>query len=127
MKKPSPTYDTISKKNEVLTKAFLRMAVHYEFTRQDICNIIGFSEASASRLFSGTKFIEVNSKEGEMALLLLRVYRNLNAILDGSNPQAVEWLRSQHHYFNETPLQHMQTLAGLVETVNYLDAMRGKI
>lgn len=118
---------SVETKNRVLTKALLRMADHYQLSRQEVCAMMGFSEASASRLFSGARMIDSQSKEGEIALLLLRTYRNLGAILGENQAQAIEWLRSHNHYFNETPLQHMMTLTGLVETVNYLDAMRGKI
>lgn len=116
-----------ARNNEVLTKAVLRVAETYKLTRQELCAIIGFSEASASRLFSGTKKIEEHSKEGEMSLLLLRVYRSLAAILGNNHAQAIEWLKNPNLYFGETPLQHMQKVSGLVGTVNYLDAMRGKI
>lgn len=115
------------KQKAVLTRALLSMAQAYQLSRKDLCDIVGFSEASASRLCSGKKPIDPETKEGEIALLLLRLYRSLNTILGDNDVQANIWLRSYHHYFGATPLEHIRHLTGLIEVVNYLDGMRGKI
>jgi len=62
-----------------------------------------------------------------MALLLLRVYRGLNALIGTNHDKAKLWLNSYNHYFNKKPIDLLKTVTGLVELVNYIDAMRGKI
>jgi uncharacterized protein (DUF2384 family) len=86
------------------------------------------SEATISRLHQGKKLISPETKEGEMALLLLRVYRSLNALVGHHHEKAKLWLCAPNHAFQlKTPLHHMKSVAGLVEVAQYLDAMRGKL
>ncbi|MBS0358090.1 MAG: DUF2384 domain-containing protein [Proteobacteria bacterium] len=116
-----------AKKQLVLRKALLRAAEAYHVSRSELCAMLGMSEASASRLYAETRSIDPNSKEGELALLFLRLYRSLSALLGGNEEQARLWLRSDHEYFQMKPIELMQHVQGLVDVVNYCDAMRGKV
>lgn len=111
----------------VLTKAVRNLAKFYSLTGKDLSKIIGISESSASRISQGTKLISPHTKEGEMALLLLRVYRSLNAMVGNNHEKAKLWLNSQNKYFRNTPIEEMKTIPGLIGVLNYLDAMRGKL
>lgn len=114
-------------KERVLTKAILNLARFYDLTGKDLSAIIGMSEASTTRLNQGKKLISPDTKEGEMALLLLRVYRSLNALVGHHHEKAKIWLNSDNAYFSKKPIEHLKTVTGLVAVVNYLDAMRGKL
>lgn len=122
-----PVLQATQQKEEVLTKALLNLARFYDLSGKDLSAIIGISEASASRLNQGKKLISPDSKEGEMVLLLLRVYRSLNALLGNDHLKAKQWLHSTNHYFKQKPIEQLKTVAGLVDVVRYLDAMRGKL
>lgn len=111
----------------VLTKAIINLANFYNLTGKDLSDIIGISESTTTRLNQGKKFISPNSKEGEMALLLLRVYRGLNSLIGNNHDKAKIWLNSFNSYFNKKPIEQLKTVSGLVDVVNYLDAMRGKL
>lgn len=111
----------------VLSKALCNLAKFYSLTGKDLSKIIGISEPTASRLSQGTKLISPHSKEGEMALLLLRIYRSLNAMVGNNHEKAKLWLNSPNKYFRNKPLEEMKTIPGLVGVLNYLDAMRGKL
>ena len=111
----------------VLTKAVSNLAKFYSLTGKDLRKIIGISESSASRISQGTKLISPHTKEGEMALLLLRVYRSLNAMVGNNHEKAKLWLNSQNKYFRNKPIEEMKTIPGLIGVLNYLDAMRGKL
>ena len=65
----------------VLTKALLRAADLLGLSSRVLARILGVSEASVSRLASGARTIDPASKEGELALLLVRVYRSLDALV----------------------------------------------
>lgn len=112
---------------QVLTKALLNLITFYDLKGKELGEIIGISEASATRLNQGTKFISEKTKEGELALLLIRLYRSLNALVGNDPIKAKAWLTSYNSYFSKPPLEHIKRIDGLVEVVNYLDAMRGKI
>lgn len=118
---------TQSDKNAVLTKALLSLVSFYQLTGKDLGEIIGISESSVTRLYQGKKSISPDSKEGELTLLLLRLYRSLNAMVGNNHDKARQWLQSFNRYFGKSPFDAIKTVSGLVDAVNYLDAMRGKI
>lgn len=111
----------------VLIKALLNVAHFYDLTGKDIGDIIGMSEASVTRLGQGKKRLDPATKEGEMAILLIRVYRSLNALLGNDHTKAKLWLNSQNHYLQNKPIALLKTIPGLIAVLNYLDAMRGKL
>ncbi|MDF1677317.1 MAG: DUF2384 domain-containing protein [Legionellaceae bacterium] len=116
-----------SDKAQTLTKALLRMADFWKLSGKDLSEIIGISESSATRLHQGKKFISPNTKEGELAILLLRIYRSLNALVGNHHDKAFAWLHSHNTYFNNQPIHALKTVQGLVFVLNYLDAIRGKL
>ncbi|MDX2347051.1 MAG: DUF2384 domain-containing protein [Legionella sp.] len=116
-----------SNKAQTLTKALLRMADFLKLSGKDLSALIGISESSATRLHQGKKFITPDSKEGELAILLLRIYRSLNALVGNHHEKARAWLQSHNAYFNNKPIETMKTVQGLVLVLNYLDAIRGKL
>lgn len=111
----------------VLWKAVVNLAEAYELSRKDLEDMLGFSQATLSRLYQKSGSIDPQSKEGELAILLIRLYRSLSANLGGDDKAAKTWLRSHNHYFNESPLEHIRKITGLAEVIFYLDAMRGKL
>jgi len=123
-KKPLPHRDA---EMAVLRKALLRCAEDLEITRKEICSIIGISEATASRLYEGSRLIDPMSKEGELALLLVRCYRSLHTLMGGNLEQCRQWFRHYNHHLDGVPAQSMLTVEGLVRVISYLDAMRSKV
>lgn len=111
----------------VLTKAICNLSKFYSLSGKDLSKIIGISESSASRISQGTKLISPYNKEGELALLLLRIYRSLNAMVGNNHEKAKLWLNSQNKYFQNKPIEEMKTIPGLINVLHYLDAMRGKL
>ncbi len=110
----------------LLTKALLNVAALYELCDKELSEIIGISEADISRLKHGTKLLSEKSQESELALLLIRLYRSLNAIAGDDSSKAKAWLHSYNDYFSAAPIDHIKRIEGLVAVVNYLDAMHAK-
>ena len=71
-----------------------------------------------------TLSVSPQSKEGELALLLVRVYRSLDALVGTDDARRQAWMRSHHDALDGVPLALVQKAEGLVATLNYLDAMR---
>ena len=67
------------------------------------------------------------AKEGELALVFLRVYRSLDALVGGDDEKARRWLGAPNAHLHGVPLQLMRRVDGLVHVAEYLDAMRGKV
>ena len=110
----------------VLSKAILSVAKRLGLNAAKLSKIIGCSEATISRLKSG-RGIDPQSKQGELAILVVRLYRSLNAILGANDEQSKRWLQAYNHHLTDVPVKKIQSVEGLIEVIQYLDAMRGKI
>lgn len=117
----------ILEKKRVLTNAVLRLSDQLELSRQELAAIIGRSEATLSRTFTKKNyFIDPESKEGQLSILLIRLYRSLDILFGGNTEQCKIWLRSNNTYLQNKPILLIQSIEGLIITIQYLDAMRGK-
>ncbi len=117
---------SIEDKKRVLTKALLRMIERLDLSRKELSAVIGRSEPSLSRIYTKSFYIDPATKEGQLAVLLLRLYRSLDTLFGGNTKQCQTWLRSNNKHLNNTPINLIQSIEGLVFTIQYLDAMRGK-
>jgi transcriptional regulator with XRE-family HTH domain len=112
----------------VVSKALLRAAEELGLTSTELAQIIGTSESTLSRVRNRKRGpIPLGSKEGELALLFLRLFRSLDALVGGNATHAKAWLRAENHHVGGVPLLRMKKIEGLVDVVEYLDAMRGTI
>jgi hypothetical protein len=110
----------------VLGKAVLSAAAVLELRHKHLAAILGSSEASVSRLQSG-RTLEPRTKEGELALMFLRLFRSLDAITGGDNAKSRDWLNAHNNHLAGVPAERIRTVEGLVDVVHYLDAMRGRL
>ena len=111
----------------VLIRALLRAADLLGLSQKDTARIIGVSAATMSRLASGARPLQPDSKEGECALLLIRIFRALDALLGGKEQQVQAWFHAANTHLGGIPATRVQTIPGLVHVAEYLDAMRGKL
>jgi transcriptional regulator with XRE-family HTH domain len=111
----------------VLSRAVLRTAELLNLTRGTLARVLGVSEAGVSRLASGTRLIDPDSKEGELALLLVRLYRSLDALVGNDAEQRLRWLGSYNRGVNGKPVELIERAEGLAGVVAYLDGMRAPL
>jgi transcriptional regulator with XRE-family HTH domain len=111
----------------VVTKAVWRAALALGLSQKEFGKVIGVSESTASRVASGKVTLDVDKKEGELALLFVRLFRSLDALVGGSEKKARAWFSSENSHVSGIPKERVQTVEGLVHVTQYLDAMRGKI
>lgn len=71
--------------------------------------------------------IDSQSKDGELSILFLAIYRALFALMGGDNANMRHWLMTENHHLSGIPLEQMGSIEGLVRVGQYLNAMRGKI
>jgi hypothetical protein len=110
----------------VLAKATLAAARRLDLKNRQLAEIIGTSEAFVSRLKSG-RGLDPQRTEGELALLFLRLYRSLDALVGGDDAKARAWLHAPNDHVRGIPAERIRTVEGLVDVVQYLDAMRGRL
>ena len=108
----------------VLAKALLNTREQLGLTQQELADIIGVHRTAISRWADGG--LRVHSKTGELALLLVRVYRSLFALFGGNLTDMQHFLRTDNRHLDAPPLSLMMQVQGLVRVVEYLDAIRGK-
>lgn len=121
---PSPAAATVSAASAVLTQATLRSAGLLGLSNSVLARAVGLSEASISRMTSGAKAFEVGSKPAELAALVIRVYRSLDALVGNSEEHRRLWMTSYNRALNATPKEAIQSAEGLVRVVTYLDGAR---
>jgi DNA-binding XRE family transcriptional regulator len=111
----------------VLSRATVRAARFLALPQGELAEVIGVSSATLSRLANGQKQLEPGSKPWQLAALFVRLFRSLDAIVGSDDSAARAWLRSENHALGGVPLTLIREPAGLVRTVDYLDAARARI
>jgi transcriptional regulator with XRE-family HTH domain len=111
----------------VLGKALLRAADRLGISARALGGVIGVSEPTVSRLKKGEFVLERGTKPFELAVLLVRFYRSLDAILGGDEAAARAWMRNENTALGGKPVEKVQTVSGLVDAIAYLDARRAQI
>jgi hypothetical protein len=110
-----------------VTKAVLRAAERLGLSNKELARILGLSESTLSRMNAGSYTLAPEQKPYELALLLVRLYRSLDSIVGGDAAAARAWLRAENSALGTTPLSHIMSIAGLTETIAYLDARRAPV
>ncbi len=104
----------------VLSKALLNAGKALGLSQAEIGRIIGKDRSSIQR------GLDPASKSGELALLLIRCYRSLYALVGGRTEDIRHWMRTPNLHTGGIPAQQLLTVQGLNEVLGYLDAIRGK-
>lgn len=111
----------------VLTKAALRAADRLGLSGRQLADIVGVSEATVSRWKRGDSLLEQGSKPFELAALLVRAFRSLDAITGGDEAVARRWLAAPNTALAARPVERMAQVQGLVDVATYLDARRAPL
>jgi hypothetical protein len=114
-------------RSATVSKAVRRAAELLRLSQAVVAEILGVSTSSVSRLYAGTYLLQAErKKEWELALLFLRLFRSLDAIL-GHGEQARAWLEGTNLALSGRPVELIRTTEGLVRVIQYLDAYRGRV
>ena len=108
----------------VLAKATARASVLLGLSGAALARVIGVSEPTVSRVLGGVRPLNPDSKEGELAALLVRVFRSLDALVGNDDQKRVAWMKSPNQALQGVPLELIEKAEGLVATLSYLDGMR---
>jgi len=111
----------------VLTKATLRAATRLGLSSKALAAVIGVSEATVSRMRGGDYTLQAGQKAFELATLFVRLYRSLDAIVGGDDAVAGRWLKNRNLALDAEPLSLIQTVPGLMNVIQYLDARRALV
>ena len=106
----------------VLAEALVSAGRMLGMNPTELGRVIGKDRSAVSR-----GQIDPASKAGELALLLIRVYRALYVLVGGDITAMQHWMRTENRHTGGIPLDQIRTIQGLVKVLEYLDAMRGKV
>lgn len=111
----------------VLTKATLRAADRLGLSGRQLAEIVGVSEATVSRWKRGESLLEPGSKPFELAALVVRIFRSLDAISGGDEAVVRRWLVASNTALAARPVERMAQVQGLIDVATYLDSRRAPI
>lgn len=105
----------------VLATGLVNAGRELGLTQAELGAVIGRDRTALSR-----GQLDPQSKPGELALLLIRAYRALFALVGGDTAAMRHWMHTENHHTGGIPCEQIRSIQGLMRVVDYLDAIRGK-
>lgn len=106
---------------QLVAEACGRASQALGLTRDELSAIVGKHRTSIER--TG---LDPKTKEGELGLLFVRVYRSLHALMGGDQGLMRHWIEHPNRHLGEQPpRQLLERVEGLTRVASYLDALRG--
>jgi Protein of unknown function (DUF2384) len=105
----------------VLAAALVNAGKELGLTQAALGAVIGRDRTALSR-----GQLDPDSKAGELALLLIRAYRALFALVGGDRSVMRHWMHTENLHTGGIPAEQIRSVQGLTRVVEYLDAIRGK-
>jgi len=105
----------------ILAQAAVRAAGFLGLTQDELGKVIGRHRATIS------KGLDPASNEGQLAMMFIRCYRNLFALMDGNSEHMKHWMHTDNAGVGGVPMEEIKTIPGMARTLDYLDAIRGKV
>ena len=121
-RKPRP--ETVPNESGVITKAALKAAERLGIKNNALAKIVGVSEPTVTRMRKGEYLLERGQKAFELAVLFVRLYRSLDALVGGDDAVAADWMKNKNIALDSKPLELIQTVAGLTNVIGYIDSRR---
>lgn len=110
----------------VLAKAVLNAAAQLGLKQADLAAVLGIHRTAVSRLKQNPS-LDPKSKQGEIALLLVRVARALFALTGGDEDWIKHFMHTHNRLTGGVPARQVESIQGLTTVLQFVDAMRGKI
>ncbi|WP_349929901.1 XRE family transcriptional regulator (plasmid) [Acinetobacter sp. A1-4-2] len=108
----------------MLAKAFFNTAQQLNLTQTQLAVILGVSQPTISRLKTQLK-LDLASKQGELALLLIKLYTALYDLNGGDLDWILHFLNSKNRVTGGVPVEQIETARGLVSVLQFVEAIRG--
>jgi hypothetical protein len=124
--RPAPAAPPLTERRaRALTKATVRVAAQLGLAQGEVGKALGISASTVSRMFKQEWLISEGDKTWELAAMLLRIFRSLDALVGGDTQHVREWFHAENAHLGGAPAQLILRIEGLTRVAGYLDAMRG--
>ncbi len=110
----------------VLAKAVLNASLQLGLKQADLAAVLGIHRTAVSRLKS-LPSLDPKSKQGELALLLIRVARALFALTGGDNDWIQHFMQTSNKVTGGVPAEQIKSIQGLMRVLQFVDGVRGKV
>lgn len=110
----------------VLAKAVLNAAEQLGLKQAELAAVLGLHRTAISRLKQQPS-LAPQSKQGELALLLIRMARALFALTGGDRQWIEHFMRTPNKATGGVPARQIESIQGLVTVLQFVDAIRGKV
>ncbi|SNY49198.1 Helix-turn-helix [Arsukibacterium tuosuense] len=112
--------------NTVLAKAVLNAAEQLGLKQAELAAVLGVHRTAVSRL-KQSLVLDPSSKQGELALLLIRVARSVYTLAGGDPAWIKHFMQSPNQVTGGVPAKQVQSISGLVQVLQFVDALRAKL
>jgi plasmid maintenance system antidote protein VapI len=112
--------------DEVLAKAVLNAADQLGLKQAELAQVLGIHRTAVSRLKQSLS-LDPATKQGELALLLIRIARAVYALAGGDSAWIKHFMHSPNRVTGGVPAQQVQSIHGLMQVLHFVDANRGKL
>jgi len=121
--RPSETQDPGD--GALVGQATLKAARILGLNNAVLARVLGLSESQISRLDRGTAVL--TGKQVEIGLFVIRLFRSLAGIVGSDDDAARSWMTAHNLALGGRPIDLIESISGLVNTVSYLDSRRARI
>ena len=115
-----------AKPDAVLAKAALNAAAELGLKQADLAAVLGLHRTAVSRL-KRNPALDPESKQGELALMLVRLARALFALTGGDEAWIRHFMQTANKITGGVPAEQIKSVEGLVTVLQFVDAIRGKV
>lgn len=116
-----------SPRGAVLAKAVLAAAARLGLSKADLASVLGVSPPSITRMARGEFALDEDRKEFELAALLVRVFRSLDALAGGDAAVVRGWMAGDNSALGGRPVELIRKVSGLTQVLYYLDGRRALV
>ena len=108
-------------KEAVLSKAAFNAAKHLGLNHAELAKLLRISEESVLQCVASERFLDPSGHEGERALILVQIFRALDALVGGDADARVNWMNAHNQAIGDLPKHAIQSFSGLVHTLAYMN------
>ncbi len=106
---------------DVLGRSAYAAGEYLGLSRSEVGVIVGRNRTSIDR-----NGIDPDTKSGQLALMMIRIYRSLYALMGGDAGNIRHFMQTANRGTGGVPAEQIRNVQGLVRVCEYLDAIRGK-
>ncbi len=119
-------HDGLADSVAVLSKATLNAAKQLGLNQAELGAVLGIDRTAVSRMKSKPN-LDPDTKQGEIALHLIRLARALSALTGADEKWIQHFMHTPNKRTNGIPAEQIRTISGLMNFLRFVEAISAKI